>query len=191
MNVLHKQPKWKVYTILIAIIAVGMLVFNFGTAYLAYPTEKHRSVAASLNDLSQQAMADGNSLEVIESDEYKTLAATTENVYSTRMGIGSGVLSLIITVAITVAVYRYLRRHSVTPRPIGGTVLVSVVVSVVTAVASVLYGMWLSPIKTESPMFLALLAAVPFAVAISALFAFLIAKVAEWHYNRSHGFIED
>ncbi|MGB3945764.1 MAG: hypothetical protein WBK76_02910 [Candidatus Saccharimonadales bacterium] len=191
MKAMHKQAKWKVYTFLIALITVGTVAFNVGTSFVSYPTQKHRSVSASINEISQQAMSDGDPAAVFESEQYKSLEATTENVYSTRMGIGSGVLAIILNIAVTVALYRYLRRHAITSRAVGATVFISLAVAVLSMAASFVYSNWFSPMEMNEMLALTLLAALPFAIAFSALFTFLIAKVAEWHYNRSHGFIED
>jgi hypothetical protein len=189
-----RQSKWKVYTALTLLIAAGTLAFDAGTMYASYPTEKHREVARKISALDTKAYSLTSTQDpsvVLESDEYKTLQATTENVYSTRMGIGSGVLGVILGVAVVVAVYRYLRRNLITRKPVGATVLINTLAAVAVAVPSVLLTPLLTGMKIDTITALLLIAALPFALAFGMLLTFLVAKIAEWHYNRSHGFIED
>jgi len=191
-----KQPatrhKWLIYLILTTVISLGTITFDAGTMLASYPTEKHRDVARELNEMTKQAFSGGkDSSNVMESDAYKALEDSRENVYSTRMGIGSSLLSLIISTAIIVAVYRYFRRSRLTNRPIGATVGISAVTAVLTGAATLLYGAWLTPFNDSGSALLALLAMVPLVAGFGALYAFLVAKATEWHYNRSHGFMED
>ena len=194
MKPLKQQSKWKVYTVLALLIAVGTFAFDAGTMYASYPTAKHREVARDISTLDNKAFSLAGKQDpnvILESDEYKTLQATTENAYSTRMGIASGVLGVILGIAVVVAVYRYLRRNVITRKPVGATVLINTLAAVIVAVPTLYLTPWLTGVKIDMITGLLLLAALPFALAFGMLITFLVAKIAEWHYNRSHGFIED
>lgn len=186
------QPKWKIYTLLILLIAVGTTALDFGMMLASYPTAKHQDISRNIAKLDSKAFSDGQDMnKVFESDEYTSLKNSTENVYSTRMSIASGVLSVIIGVAIIAAVYRYLRRNNITRRSVGATVLISVLAAFISAVPGIYMSQWLAGDSLDPIAIMLLIAATPFALGFIALGSFLIAKIAEWHYNRSHGFIED
>ena len=189
-----RVAKWKIYTALIALITVGMIIFEAGTMYVSYPTPKHREVAQSITRLDQSAFGGGNANPeaVFESDEYKNLQSSTENTYSTRMGVGSGVLSVVLSIAVIVAVYRYLRRNIITRRPIGATIFINVLASILSTAVVFVVAKWFLDSVVESPVILmSLVFALPFAIGFGILATFLVAKAAEWHYNRSHGFMEE
>lgn len=189
---LSKQPKWKIYLLLTLLIAVGTTAIDFGTMLASYPTEKHREVSRRMSELDNKAFGEGNNQDsILESDEYKTLQASNEFTYSLRMSMGSAALAIIIGIAIVVATYRYLRRNLITRKPVGATVLINTLAAVLIAVPSVYMTQWLTGATVDPLVVMLLLAAAPFAIAFGALLTFIIAKITEWHYNRSHGFIED
>lgn len=185
-----KIVKWKLYTALVVGISVLTLGFSAITTYTAYPTAEHRATAQKLAALDKKALSSGDIEKVRESSEYKELAGARENIYTTRMAIGSSVLSAVIGVAIVVALYRYLRRNEVTESPIAATVVIDTAASVVIMLPSIFIGEFITGIKTEPMMMAMLLVSMPFAAGFSALLAYIIAKVTEGHYNRSHGITE-
>lgn len=187
----QKIAKWKIYSGLVALIAVVSFGFAVFTAWATYPTMEHRQVAQELAVLNQKAFGSNNVEKITNSDEYKALNDSRENVYSIRMGIGSSVLSAVIGVAMVVAVYRYLRRNRITIKAVGATVLIDTIAMAIIALPIMYVSDTITGIKTEPVMMVMLLISLPFSIGISALLAFVIAKIAEWHYNRSHGFIEE
>jgi len=186
-----KMAKWKVYSALIALVAAVSFGFTVLTTFVTYPTDAHRKVAQELSVLDKEAFSSNKYEKIMKSDKYKDLANSRENVYTIRMGIASGILSAIISVAIVVALYRYLRRYHITAKPVGATVLIDTVATAIVMLPAMYIGELLTGIKTDPLMMIMLLIGVPFAVAFSALITFVIAKITEWHYNRSHGFIEE
>lgn len=186
------QPKWKIYLILTLLIAAGTTALDFGMMLVSYPTDKHREVSRSLARLDSEAFSAGQDMtKVLESDKYLSLKNSTENAYSTRMSIASGIVSVVIAVSITVAMYRYLRRHNITRRAVGATVLISVLATFISAIPGIYMTQWLTVDSLDPIVIIMMIAATPFAIGFVALASFLIAKAAEWHYNRSHGFMED
>ncbi len=189
---LNKQPKWKIYLVLTLLIAVGTTAIDFGTMLASYPTEKHREVSRRISELDNKAFGSGDKQDsILESDEYKTLQASNELTYSLRMSMASAVVASVVGIAIVVATYRYLRRNLITRKPVGATVLINTLAAFLVAVPSVYMTQWLTDAAVDPLVILLLLAAAPFAIALGALLTFVIAKITEWHYNRSHGFIED
>lgn len=185
------QPKWKVYILLTVAIAVGTIALEAGMMLASYPTQQHREVASKITELDNKSFGSQNPDAILNSQEYKKNQDSIENVYSTRMGFGSGALSVIINIAIVVATYRYLRRNLVTRKPIGATVLIVTIASLLTAVPSFYLSSFLIGSNLSPVMLLLLAASIPFAIGFSVLATFLVAKATEWHYDRSHGFIED
>jgi hypothetical protein len=184
--------KWKLYTLLVAVIALGTLAFNSATAYVAYPTVEHRKVGQEIARLEAKSFSeDGNRDKIVNSQEYKDLTGSKENIYTTRMSIGSAVLSTIISVAIVVALYRYLRRNRITSKPVSVTVLLDTAAVALITIPSIYIGEWITGVRIESLTLVLVLVSIPFAIGLNALIAFAIAKVAEWHYNRSYGFTEE
>lgn len=189
-----KVAKWKLYSGLIALIAVVTIGFTALTAFVAYPTAEHRKVGQDIAELSNKMYSANDPAamdKIAKSDEYKDLMNSKENVYTTRMGIGSGVLSAIISVSIVVALYRYLRRNLITTKPVGATVLIDTIAVAIITIPTIFIGEAITGIKTEPLVMVMLLVSLPFVVGFSALITYVIAKIAEWHYNRSHGFIEE
>lgn len=181
-----KTAKWKIYFAAIGLIASVTLLFSIFTTYVTYPTDAHRKVAQELAKQDAKALSpNADYAKIIASKEYKELLATQENVYTTRMAIGSSILSTVISVAMVVALYRYLRRHEITENPIGVTVLLDAVAMALTMLPIIFIGEWITGIKTEALVMIGLLIAVPFAVGFNALITFIIAKITEWYYDRS------
>ena len=185
------QPKWKVYTLLTLLIIGVTLAFDSGTLLASYPTEKHREVSRSLSALNNKVFSSGDPEKILESKEFKALEATPENTYSTRMSLASAALSVIMGIGIVAATYRYLRGNRITSKPIAATVLINTAASFVLIVPSLYMTEWLAGATVEAELLMLMLLGAPFALAFGVLITFLIAKVTEWHYNRSHGFIED
>ena len=186
------MTKWKIYIILITIITVGTLAFNVLTSYAIYPTAEHRRIGQELATLDEKAFnPDNDYSKIVNSEQYKELISSREAVYTTRMAIGVGVLSAIIGVAVIVALYRYLRRNHITSKPIGATVLIDTAATALIMVPSMFINELVTGIKNEPITMIMFLIAVPFAVGFSAIITFAIAKITEWYYNRSHGFIEE
>jgi len=187
-----KMTKWKIYSALIALIVVFTLGFTALTTYVTYPTVEHRHVGQQLAKLDAKAFSLGEDYSKISnSKEYRGLIDSQESVYTIRMGIGSGVLSAIVSVAIIVALYRYLRRNRITSKPIMATVLIDAAASALTIIPAIYIGQAISGIQNEPITMIMLLISAPFAVGFGALITFVIAKITEWYYNRSHGFIEE
>ncbi len=186
------MTKWKLYTGLIALITVGTLAFNVLTAYVSYPTAEHRRIGQELTTLDAKAFNPDNDYEkIVNSDHYKELVNSQEAIYTTRMTFGVGALSIVIGVAVVVALYRYLRRNRITSKPIRATVLIDTAATALIMIPTIYISELVTGIKNEPLTMILLLISLPFAVGFSALITFAIAKVTEWHYNRSHGFIEE
>ena len=188
----HKTKKWKIYIVLISLIAAITLGFSALTGYVSYPTTEHRKVGQELAKLDAKAFSlDGDFDKVVNSDRYKELTGSIEAIYTTRMAIGSAMLSAIISVAIVVAVYRYLRRNHITTRPIGATVFIDTTATALVMIPTIYIGELVTGIKNDPLTMILLIISLPFAVVFSAIISYIIARITEWHYNRSHGFIEE
>ncbi len=185
------QPKWKVYILLTLLITAVTLAFDFGTLVASYPTAEHREVSRQLSDLNNKVFTSDNPEAGIESEEYKAIEATPENTYSMRMSMASAALSVVMSVGIIVLTYRYLRSNMITRKPITATVVINTIVAFVLIVPSYYMSQWLAGTTVESELMMLMLIGAPFALAFSVLITYVIARIAEWHYNRSHGFIED
>lgn len=185
------MTKWKFYALLVVVISIGWIGFTAGTMFAAYPTQAHRDVSQKLTEMTQKAVTDEKAFAKLQSsEEYKTLESSTENIYSTRMSIGAGVLNMIIGIAVIVGVYRYLRRHRITARAVRATVWINVAVMILTTLPTLYISQLLTGAKIDSLTTILLLAATPFAILFEALLTLLVAKIAEWHYNRAHGFTD-
>ena len=184
------KATWKIYGVLILLVAAVSLSFTALTAFVMYPTSEHRQVGKELATLDSKSISSGNYKVLAKSDKYKELASSYENTYTTRMGIGSSILNAVISVSIVVALYRYLRRNQITPKPIRVTVLVDTAAMAIMIIPSMYIGQLITGIQTEPFLMVMLLISAPFAVAFNALIAFVIARFAEWHYNRSQDSVE-
>lgn len=186
-----KIAKWKLYSLLIAGISIGWIGFTVATVFAAYPTEGHRQTSHKLTEMTQKAASDEKAFTKLQnSQEYKDLESSTNNLYSTRMSIGAGVLNLVLSIAIVVAIYRYLRRNRITTKPVSVTVWINVAVLIITAVPTFYLSQLLSGASIDALTMILLLVAVPFAILFEALVVFLVAKIAEWYYSRAHGFVD-
>jgi Kef-type K+ transport system membrane component KefB len=190
----NMTSKWKIYSGLVLLIAIGMLGYNVITVYVSYPTQKHREVARQITELDRRAYgspSDQNPEGILKSAEYQTLQKSSENQYSSRSGIASGILGLILYVGVVATTYRFLRKHLVTRKPVGATVLINMVAATIVAAPTLYITQWIMGTGIDPLMGLLLLAALPFTVVFSVIITFIVAKITEWHYSRSHGFGED
>lgn len=192
----QNPSKRNIYTLLIVILSVLTLAISAMTLWIAHPTSQHRQTAQSITRLSDKALTSSElktSDTIFNSKEYKDLADSPENKYTMNAGIATSIMALILSGVTTVFVYRYLRSVRVTKDPVSVTVWLSVVVGLITYFP----GIYLSGFVTgfssvgSGAQLIFSLIALPFAILISALFTYVVAKITDNIYNRSHGFIED
>lgn len=191
-----EQSKRKVYTTLIVILSVLTLFLSAATVWIAHPTSQHRQTAQSITNLSEKAFASPDataSEQILNSKEYKDLIASPENTYTTNASIATTVALFIASAIATVFVYRYLRKIRITRDAVGVTVWLTVIVGLVTYYPGLyISGLVAGPSSiSNGAMFLISLAVLPFALVFSALLTYVVARITDNFYNRTHGFIED
>lgn len=166
-------------------------MLDTGMSLASYPTDSHRDVARSLSDLNNKAYSfDGevsDPSQVLESEEYRSLQATTEYVYSTRMSTASGFLLVAVNVAIVVAVYRYLRRNRVTTTPVAATVWINLLATLMLIAPSVYVSQIITGVEISRDLWIVTLVSAPFIIAFSVLLIYFVARLAQWQYNKRYG----
>lgn len=187
MSEMQSTRHLKQYFVITLMIAAVTLSFSTLTTYLAYPTTEHRAVGQQLAEL-QKVELSLDQAEVTKEDAkaIDELSATVENTYTTRMSMGAGFLSVVISVAVIAALYRYLRRNDITDRPVFVTVFINTVASTLVILPSVYITKWITGIPIDSLTMIFLILSMPLAIGFTVLFTFFITKMTERHYNRSN-----
>lgn len=186
-----RTNKWKIYLAIVGVIVGIDLAVSVLSTVVSYPTADHRQTAQQLNDLNQRGMNGEDIFKITESKEYKSLSSSPNNVY-TNWALGlTFLLQAIIFVTVIFQVYRYLRKRLITEHPVGITVLLYSLALLVTMIPTYVFTEWFTGVKANEITMIVTLIAAPFTVLLSVLITFLVAKIAEWQYNRSHGFLAD
>lgn len=173
-------------------VTVGTLtllnVVGFVTTPIAYPTEAHRDVAKELRLVEAKAFTSQNPEKLFNSDSYKELSSSPETQYSMIVSIGSGLVQLVLWIALIVTLYKYIRRSRVTKRPI----------LLLASIEAILTGLVAIPLIAVEGLFvgasslpfepIALIPLVIGATLVGFGLTALAAKLVELHYNRNHGF---
>ena len=193
---LYEPPKRKIYTLLIIALSIFTLTLTALTMFAIHPSAGHRQTAISLARLDEKATTAQDTRvadEIYNSKEYKDLINSPENKYIVNTGIVTFAVGLILTAMVTIIIYRYLRKIRITRDSVSVTVWLSVVSGLITYfpglyISSLIAG----PVSlvTGTQIVFSLIA-LPFAILFSAIFTYIVAKITDNFYNRSHGFIED
>lgn len=188
-----KVSKWKVYLLLTLAVTVAFSAMSVVSTVVSYPTAAHRNTAAELSKLTNKAWDEDSDdgMKIFESKEYKQLESSQYTSYSNIMNAVTTVAQLIAGVVIIFAIYRYLRRNILTNSPVSATVGINVVGGMLLTFPVILFSEWYTGSITSDITWIMILIALPFALVIGGLITFLITKIAEWQYNRSHGFLAD
>lgn len=185
------HAKTKIFGILAGIFLVTGLGSSILTTVIAYPTPDHRRVAAEFAEINNRFLSDP-SADIVTSPEYQRLSDHPNIKYSDQVNNIGGVVSLLIWVATIIFGYRYIRKYRLVSHPIRTIVLAEAVAVVLTIIPTELfmrsYAGITSPFASDAFSMTIMIIS---ATLISALLTWIIAKVTEWQYNRSHGFIED
>ena len=185
------QPKWKVYLLATLLMFGVQGAVSVLSVVVSYPTAEHRSVSSKISNYSTEMMKADDGMKTYESQEYKDLNASPENVY-TNWALGlTTAAQFVLFVVVIFGLYRYLRKHRVSTHAVRVTVLLYMLSSLLATVPTWLFNTWYTGSVIDELVLFVLLAGAPFMIGFSVLVTFLVAKLAEWHYNRSHGFIAD
>lgn len=166
-------------------IGLGML-----TTAIAYPTQGHKEVGAKLATLTNEAFTSSN-FALTETAEYKTLNEHPDSQYSNLVnGIGTGV-QLLAWLALVVFAYRYVKKRNLIEYPVLTVVVASGLASALTIIPMEWFMRTYAGIESiftyTSPVMLVTAAA---SFVWGMLLTWLVVKIAEWFYNRKHGFVE-
>lgn len=190
MTEISKLKKLKVFGLLIALFLITSLGLSILVSALAYPTDSHRETAAKIADLSDAAFKSGD-FDAMGSPEFKALNEHPNTEYSNMVtGIGTAA-QLALWIATIVIAYRYIRKHRLLKNP----VWIIAAAEAVAAVASVLPNeLFLRAYAGVSSVFAYEFPYVIFTLGMtfvmSMLLTAVVAKIADWQYNRTHGFVE-
>lgn len=185
------MKKLKVFGMLVGFFLVVGLALSVITTVVAYPTDGHKRVATEFSEINNTAFRDGK-FDVVNSPEYKQLAEHPNTKYSdTVNGIGA-VVQLLIWVAMIVFAYRYLRKYRLVKHPVRTIAFAEAVGVALTVVPMdqfmTRYTGISMPFSADAFSLTIMLVSTTL---ISLFVTWLVAKIVEWQYNRSHGFIED
>lgn len=108
-----KQPTWKIYTVISVIVVSLFLGTGLMALWAEYPTENHREVARS-----QQEIADNNggwlNTAVYDSKGYRALADRAEAKQTKMVKSIYDVVQVLMYVTVIILVYRYIHRRKLT-----------------------------------------------------------------------------
>lgn len=183
--------KTKLFGILTGIFLAVSLGSSVLTTVIAYPTAGHKQVAAEFTEINNRIFTDPN-LNIVTSPEYQRLSDHPNTKYSDRVNLIGGIVSLLAWIATIVFGYRYIRKYRLVKHPVRTIVLAQALAVALTIIPTELIMRSLtgivSPFASDA---LSMTVMIISATLISTLMAWVIAKITEWQFNRSHGFIED
>lgn len=176
-----------IFASIIGLVFALNVVLSAATVFVNYPTEAHRSVYRQL-DMLNSSMWNGSDFTVVmDSDEYKRLSSSPEANYTNVATTVTLLVSSAASIAIIGGVYHYLRKHRVTKRPIGATVLLvtlgGLAPLILTAFGAAAY------IGTPTPGIGHVVFMLFIGLVIAPLVIALIARIFQWYYNRKHSFV--
>lgn len=185
------DTKLKTYGILTALFVVVGLGLTILTSVIAYPTQSHKQVGAALAEINNTAFRDGD-VNITTTPEYKRLNEHQNTVYSNWVGGIGTFVQLVVWVVMIVLAYRHLRKYRLAKNPALAIGFIGAVTAVLTIIPSDLfiraYAGIAPPFGYELPI---VIITIVMTFLFSLLVTWLVAKIVEWKYNRSHGFIED
>lgn len=183
--------KTKLFGILTGIFLAVSLGSSVLTTVIAYPTAGHKQIAAEFTEINNRIFTDPN-LNIVTSPEYQRLSDHPNTKYSDRVNLIGGIVSLLAWIATIVFGYRYIRKYRLVKHPVRTIVLAQALAVALTIIPTELIMRSLtgivSPFASDA---LSMTVMIISATLISTLMAWVIAKITEWQFNRSHGFIED
>jgi hypothetical protein len=181
----------KTFGALVGLFLVVGLGLSILTTAIAYPTASHKQVAKEFTQLNNTAFRNGD-LGISTSSDYKRLSTKAETKYSdTVNGVGT-VVQLLVWAAMVVYSYRYLRKYRLVKHPVRAIAFAEGVGVGITILPMELFLRGYAGIESTfsyEPFALAVM--MISTILISIAMTAIIAKIVEWQYNRSHGFIEE
>jgi len=190
---IHKKEhsrKGLVYASIIGLVLAANILLSATMVFINYPTEAHRANARQLDVVSVNMLdtTDGADItKIMNSDSYKKAAASPEAHYTNTATIYTLLVDMVVSIALIGAVYYYLRKHRLTNKVVGVTVLLVCVGQllplVFTQFATAYYLGTLMP-GIGSIAFMLFIG-----IVISPLVVAIIARIFDWYYNRKHSFV--
>ena len=187
---IHKKETKRtgvVFASIIGLVFALNVVLSAAIIFVNYPTEAHRAVYRQLDTLNSSMWNGSDFTVVMESDEYKRLNGSPEANYTNVATTVTLVINALVSVAIIGGVYYYLRKHRITKRPVGSTVLIvtlgGLVPLILAAFAAAAY------IGTPMPGAGHVVFMLFIGLVVAPLVILLISRIFEWHYDRKHSFV--
>lgn len=184
--------KWPVYGVILAIFTVASFGLWIASGLISYPTDQHREVSAQLNEQTAKALTSGDFDKTLNSAEFKKLEATPENVYSGAASLVMTLVQIVAWVALIGVVYSYLRkRHIGKDQAMAVALLYGISAALIFPLTVLLSDIFYpSGMSTFPGLHSVLIVSVglPFVFLFSALFAYILARIFQWRYNRKYNF---
>lgn len=185
------KTKLKTFGLLVGLFLFVGLGLSVLTTVIAYPTDGHKQVAAEFTEINNSVFRDGN-LEVVNSQEYKQLSEHPNTKYSDMVSNTGTAIQLLIWVAMIVFAYRYLRKYRLVKHPVRTIAFAEAVGVALTIVPMERFMNWYAGVSSPFSQDVFSITIMLISTTLISLFlTWLVAKIVEWQYNRSHGFIED
>jgi hypothetical protein len=183
--------KVKVFGMLAGLFLAVTLLLSVLTTVIAYPTASHKQVAKEFTQLNNAAIQGGD-LTITNSPDYKRLSTRAETKYSDTVNGVATVVQFLCWVATVVYGYRYLRKYRLVNHPVRTIAFAEALAVGLTVVPIERFMKWYAGIEStfsSDPFILTIM--IITTTLISLFVTWIFAKIAEWQYNRSHGFIEE
>lgn len=179
--------KWQSLAIITAVISLLLIALSIFSIAAAYPTESHKSVTRELQRLDEKAFGQQDFTTIINSEKYKTLAASPEQQYITKASFAMLIVNVIVNVAIIGIVYRYIRKHRLTAHPVGATVITVTIGTFMSLIFTTYFNAFY--LGVALPQIALILFGIFICLVITPLIVAVIARIFQWSYNRKHSFV--
>ncbi len=189
---IHKpkhSSKTRVYASIIGLVLVANILLSALVVFANYPTEAHRATARKLDVFSASMFNGGDFATIMDSEEYKKAAESPEASYTNTATIYTLIFNMIASVGLIGMVYYYLRKHRITPKPVGMTVLLvsigGLLPLILTQFGSALY------LGTHMPGIGSVAFMLFIGMVVAPLVTLLITRIIDWYYTSKYSFVID
>ena len=182
----ERSNKGAVYASIIGLVLLANVALSTVGIFANHPTEAHKVVARQLDIFSLDNINGTDFSVAMNTPEYIAAEKSPEAQYTNTVSIVTFIINILGGTAIIGAVYYYLRRHHLTNKAVGVTVLLVSVGQLIPSIAAPYAAT--KYLGTEMPGIGTFVFMSAVGVIIMPFIVLVVAKLFEWQYNRKHSF---
>jgi hypothetical protein len=188
----HKKEqgrKGRIYAAIIGLVLAANILLSALIIFINYPTEAHRATARQLDVFSTNMLNGGDFTKIMNSDEYKKAAESPEATYTNTATWCTLLFNAVASIALIGAVYYYLRKHRLSNKAVGATVLLVSVGQLLPLVFTQFGAAYY--VGTRMPGVGSIAFMLFIGIVVAPLVVLLFTRIFDWYYSRKHSFVID